>query len=456
MSQPLVLDAAGAGFQPRYGLILLTLSLGVLVTQVDTSVVNLAIQPIGAAFGASVGALQWVLDAYNLTYAVLLLTGGLLADLYGRRVVFMAGAAMLSLSSVVCALAPNIGALIAARAATGVGSALLIPASLALLRVIWVDPYARRRALGVWASCNGLAFAIGPTIGGLLIGRFGWQSVFMVVVPITACALVLAWSVVPESSNPHRRCLDLPGQALGITVLGGLVFGIISSHGGTTWWPVPLGISALAVPLFILVEHRAGVTALVPLDLFRQKAFCGAIGATAAMTFGIYGAIFLIPLVWQSAHAFTPEETGLALMPGAALFFLLSQRSGHMAQLVGVRLMTAGGTAVCGLGLLVLATTSEAQPFALAQVGFAATGAGMALNTGPLMSVAVESVSAARAGTAASLINVARMTGASLGVACLGAVFAFGDGGAEGLRAAMLIGGAVQLCGGALAWATIR
>jgi DHA2 family methylenomycin A resistance protein-like MFS transporter len=428
----------------------------VLVAQVDTSVVNLAMHPIGTAFQASVGALQWVLDGYNLTYAVLLLTGGLLADLYGRRRAFQAGAAILAAASVASAFAPGIGVLIAARVVTGAGAALLLPASLAIVRVVWVEQAARRRALGVWASCNGLAFVIGPTLGGLLIQRFGWPSVFLLAVPLALAALLLAGLAIPESADPQHRRLDLPGQVLGAIVLGGLVFAAIDGHQGGHVWAASLVLAALAVPAFLAVEHRAAAAALVPLELFRNRAFRGAIVATAAMTFGIYGMIFLLPLVWQESGLLGPEAAGLGLLPCAVLFFLVSPRSGHLAQRVGVRAMTALGTGVIGCGLLVLATTRAGQPLPVAELGLALTGIGMGMNTGPLMSVAVEAVTAARSGTASALINVARMAGATLGVAFLGAAFALWHGGAPGLRAAMLIGGVVQLCGALVAWITIH
>lgn len=162
---------------PNRRLILLTLCLGVLVAQIDTSVVNLAVRPIGDALGVGVSALQWVMDGYNLAYALFLLTGGLLGDLYGRRRIFITGAAGFSAGCLVCGLAPNAVVLILGRVLAGLGAALLIPASLAILRVVWTEPVERGRALGVWAGCNGLAFAIGPILGGFLIESLGWRSV---------------------------------------------------------------------------------------------------------------------------------------------------------------------------------------------------------------------------------------------------------------------------------------
>ncbi|HEX4173175.1 MAG TPA: MFS transporter [Acetobacteraceae bacterium] len=445
-----------AGLRQRDILMLTTLCIGVLIAQVDTSVVNLAMQPIAQSYDASIGALQWVLDGYNMTYAVLLLTGGLLADLYGRRRVFQTGAAVIGVASLGCALAPNIAFLIVARLVAGVGSALLLPASLAIVRVVWPEPRTRRHALGVWASCNGLAFVIGPTVGGLLIEWFGWPSVFLVAMPLVIAALVMAGLVVPESADPAGRHFDLSGQILGAAALGGLVFAGIDCHRGGPGWIYGLIVAGVALPAFLTVERRTGAAALVPLELFRHAPFSGAIVATAAMTFGIYGMIFLVPLLWQSTHLLSPEGAGLGLLPCALLFFLVAPRSGHLANRFGVRVVTAGGTALIGFGLFVLALTDAARPLWAAEIGLALTGIGMGLNTGPLMSVAVGSVEAARSGTASALINVARMTGATLGVAILGAVFALLHGGSQGFRAAMLTGAAIQLTGAFVASLTIR
>jgi MFS transporter, DHA2 family, methylenomycin A resistance protein len=226
---------ASDAVMPRRGttnrtLVLLALCLGVLVAQIDTSVVNLATHAIGVTFQAGVAPLQWVLDAYNLVYAVLLLSGGLVADLYGRRRAFAIGAAVMAAGSLVCAFAPAIGVLIAARAVTGIGAALLLPSSLAIIRVVWPEPAARGRTLGIWASCNGLAFAIGPSIGGLLIEQFGWRSVFLLVVPVASAAFALAWLAVPESSDPEGRHFDLPGQVSGALALGGLALSAITGQ----------------------------------------------------------------------------------------------------------------------------------------------------------------------------------------------------------------------------------
>jgi EmrB/QacA subfamily drug resistance transporter len=435
---------------------LLTLCTAVLIAQLDTSVVNLALRPIGAYFQVGVGALQWIVDGYNLLYALLLLTGGLLADLYGRRLVFMAGAAVFTAASLVCAMAPSAALLIGGRAVAGIGAALLLPASLAIIRVVWTDAKERGRALGIWAACNGVALAIGPTLGGVLLDRFGWRSIFLVVVPIGLAALGLALASIPETSDPQDRQFDALGQGFGALALGGFAMAAIESHGAAAIAAVALVVALVALALFVKIERRKGRGALVPLDLFRVRRFSGAVTATAGMTFGMYGVLFLLPLQWQSAGRLDPVGAGIALMPMALVFVLVSPFSGALTVKLGTRIMTAGGVAVIGGGLLLIALTAGATSITGAEIGLAVTGLGMGLATGPLMGAAVDTVSAARAGPAAALINVARMTGATIGVAVLGAIFALAQGGPAGLRLALLFGGGVQLTSALVAWRAMR
>ena len=440
----------------RHPLTLLTLCLAVLVAQIDMAVVNLATRPIGDHFHAGVDALQWVLDGYNLVYAVLLLTGGLLADLYGRRRVFMAGLAIFVVASLVCAASPSIAVLIAGRAGAGLGAAMMVPASLAIIRVAWHDETERGRALGVWAACNGLAMAIGPTVGGLLIHAFGWRSIFLVVIPVGAAAFVLAPRAIDESADPHGRNFDTAAQALGAIALGGLALAAIESHDRPMVAAIAFVVALIALALFLKVERQQRDAALVPLDIFQVDAFRGAIAATAAMTFGMYGVLFLLPLTWQSNGTLSATQAGLALMPMALVFVLVSPLSGRLTEKIGLRVMTSGGVATIGLGLLVIALGANHASIAIDEAGLVLAGLGMGIATGPLMAAAVGAVDRARSGTASALINVARMAGATIGVAVLGAIYALVEGGADGLRLAMAAGGAVQLAGAAAAWMAMR
>jgi MFS family permease len=301
-----------------------------------------------------------------------------------------------------------------------------------------------------------LAFVIGPTLGGLLIERFGWRSIFLVVVPFGLAALTLALPFISESSDPQDRQFDAPAQVQGALALGGLAVAAIESHDATMIAAAALAVATLSVALFIKVEAKRGVGALVPLDMFRPRAFRGAVAATAGMTFGMYGALFLLPLTWQSDGHLDAVSAGIALMPMALVFVLVSPFSGFLTAKLGTRFMTGGGVAVIGCGLLVIGMTAHSASILAAEIGLALTGFGMGLATGPLMGAAVGAVAAARSGTAAALINVARMAGATIGVAVLGAVFAMGHGGPEGLRLAMLLGGLLQLASAAVAWTATR
>jgi hypothetical protein len=261
--------------------------------------------------------------------------------------------------------------------------------------------------------------------------------------------------VVPESADPHGRRFDAAAQVLGILALGGLAMAAIESHAGAAAL-IPLAIAAAAIVAFIRVEARRGSAALVPLELFKIRPFRGAIIATAGMTFGMYGVLFLQLLTWQSTGRLDAVGAGLALVPMALVFFVVSPFSGALQARLGTRFMTGGGVGIIGCGLLTVAAGAGAPSLLLAETGLILTGIGMGLATGPLTGVAVGAVTGARSGTAAALLNVARMVGATLGVAVLGAVYAIAGHGADGLMLAMVLGGGAQITTAAIAWCSIE
>ena len=446
-------------------LILLTMSLGVLVAQIDTSVVNLAVKQIGANLDAGVTALQWVVDAYNLVYASLLLTAGTQADLYGRRRIFALGIALFTLGSLVCGLAPNAIVLVAGRAIAGLGAALEVPTSLAILTVAYPDTRERTQALGLWASCNGLAFIIGPTVGGALVDAVGWRSIFLLIIPLCAVTLALTWTSVPESKDPKGRRLDLPGQALAIAALGGLSLAVIE---GPRWgWDSIGSIAAFAtsaITAVLFLRRQVGVEgALVPLPMLRNRVFAACLGVAACMTFGMYAMLFLTPLYLQSGRGDTAILAGVELLPMSVAFVVVSQLSGKIANAFGPRLPMTAGMAMMGAGLFLLALLPLYDNVLLVETALLVIGCGLGLNTGPVNAVAVANVAAARSGTASGLVNTARMIGATLGVAVLGAVFATvadgaGDGShiVAGLVPAYIGGGIVEMIGAVAAFVFIR
>lgn len=427
-----------------------TLCLGVLMVQVDTSVANLAVHAIGVSLHASLRTLQWTIDGYNLVYASLLMSGGTLSDLFGRRRTLQVGVGLFTLGATISGLAPSPWVLIAGRVISGIGAALLLPSTLALIRVIWTDPRERAHAIGVWAGMSGAAFAFGPTLGGFLISVAGWRSVFLLIIPFGLIMGWLAKRVLPEPVehvSTHRR-LDLPGQILAGLGLAGLTLAVID-RGHLAAVSGILG--AISVLSFIWVERRAGDSAMIPLTLLRSRALTGAIAIAASMTFGMYGMLFLLPLIWLQSGALTVTQAGLALLPMSLAYLALSHKSGAMSHRFGTRPMMAGGMTLIGGGLLTLSITHAGQPLATAETGLLLTGVGMALSTGPLLGVAVTAVTSSRAGTASGLVNTARMVGATLGVAVSGVVYAKGVTPAHGFALAMRVGTIVVFGGTLLA-----
>lgn len=440
----------------HHRLALITLCLAVLVAQIDTAIINLATHSIARDLNIGVSTLQWIIDSYNLVYAIFLLTGGLLADLYGRRFIFMIGAAIFTIASLICAAAPSAFILIIGRSLAGFGAALFIPASLAIIRVTWLEPAKRGHILGIWAACNGIAFVIGPTLGGLLISYFSWRSIFIIVIPISIAVLALAPISIKESSDPQGREIDGLAQILGAFSLGFLAVAAIQFHTAPQTAIFAFTLSLIALFLFIRVEAKKGSTALIPLDIFSSSSFCGAMIATAGMTFGMYGVLFILPLTWLSSGQLSTSAVGIALIPMALIFAITSPFSSILSRYHSLRKLAIGGSAIISLGLFLISVTANSQSIIFTEVGLILTGLGMGCATGPLMNIAISSTIAARSGTASALINVARMFGATIGVAILGTLFTLMNGGANGLQLAMLIGGTIQIICTIVAWKTIK
>ena len=449
----------------RPSLVLLATSLGVLLAQIDTSVVNLALKSIAVDLQASVSQMQWVVDAYNLAYASLLLTGGTLGDLYGRRRIFLFGIVLFTGGTLVCAFAPTVTGLIAGRIISGVGAALALPMSLVLLTLAYPVREERAHALGIWASCNGLAFVIGPTVGGWLVDSIGWRSIFYMSLPFCAAALLLTMQAVNESTEPEGRRLDLPGQVLAVIGLGGFAFAAIeSSHWG---WNAPLIFmiagAVIAMIAFVWVEAKTPGP-LLPLSLFGHPVFSAALAVAGLMTFGMYALLFIMPLYFQTVRGSSPFVAGLELLPMSVSFVVVSQLAGFFTNRLGPRVVMTVGMACMGLGALALAAITQNSGLGLIEMALVIVGIGLGLNTAPVNGVAVAAVPPARAGTASGILNTARMVGATLGVAILGSLFAAYAGQQAntiesfliGLRAAMNVAGVAELLGAAVAFMFIR
>jgi MFS transporter, DHA2 family, methylenomycin A resistance protein len=456
----------GTTDRARPRLVLIATSLGVLFAQIDTSVVNLAVKSIATDLHAGVSQMQWVIDSYNLVYASLLLTGGTLGDLYGRRRIFVFGILLFIIGTVFCALAPDAPTLIAGRIVSGLGAAFEVPMSLVLLTLAYPEREERAHALGIWASCNALAFIIGPMLGGWLVVTVGWRSIFYVILPVCIAAVALTYLAIRESAEPKGRRLDLPGQSLAITGLGAFAFAVIE---GSNWgWtsPVILSIALIAIAalaLFVWVEARTPGP-LLPLEFLRRPVFSAALAVAGLMTFGMYALLFVMPLYFQTMRGASPLFAGLELLPMPISFFIVSQNVGYLNNRIGPRIVMTAGMTCMGVGALALALINETTSLLPIELALAVVGVGLGLNTAPVNGVAVAALPPERSGTASGVLNTSRMVGATFGVAILGAIFAARAGqnaiaGADflpGLRAALAGGGIAELIGAVIALTFIR
>jgi len=436
-----------------------------LVAQVDTSVVNLAVKRIGAELGSTVSGMQWIVDAYNLVYAALLLTAGAFGDRHGRRRIFVCGLLLFAAGSILCAAAPNTAILLAGRAITGFGAALELPMSLVLLTLAYPETKSRQRAVGLWASCYGLAFVVGPTLGGSLVDTAGWRSIFCMVLPLCAAAILLVRHASKESFAPAGRRLDIPGQAAAVIALSGLSFAAIEGeHLG--WSSVPVlaatAVGAIAVVGFVFIARRTA-HGLVPSDLFQQAPFGVSVAIAGMMTLGMYALLFLMPLYFQTVRGRGVLGAGLEMLPLSTAYVLVSQWNGKIVQAVGARWTMATGMAAMGMGELACATIRADTNGWYVSFALCVVGVGLGLNTAPVNNVAMSSAPRSRAGLASGLLNTSRMIGATLGVAVLGALFVRFAGPAPsaqtfgaGLKAALGAGGAVELVGAFVAAIFIR
>jgi EmrB/QacA subfamily drug resistance transporter len=356
--------------------------------------------------------------------------------------------------------------LIAGRTISGLGAAFEVSMSLVLLTLAYPERKERTHALGIWASCNALAFIIGPMLGGWLVATVGWRSIFYVILPICAAAVALTYATVSESSEPKGRRLDLPGQGLAIVGLSAFAFAVIE---GSNWgWtsPIILTIAAVAIAalvLFVWVEARTPGP-LLPLEFLKRPVFSAALAVAGLMTFGMYALLFVMPLYFQTIRGANPLVTGLELLPMPVSFFIVSQYAGHLNDRFGPRVVMTTGMTCMGVGALLLALIGENTSLLPIELALAVVGMGLGLNTAPVNGVAVAALPPERSGTASGVLNTSRMVGATLGVAILGTLFAghagqnaiAGSDFVAGLRAALTGSGLAELLGAVIALAFIR
>ncbi len=418
-----ILASDGKQTMPHFGLAVICFIL--FLTFLDNTVISASLSDIQSSLHAGVAQLQWVVSGYALTFASLMLICGTLGDLYGRKRLMLIGVAIFCSGSVLSALAPSSELLIAGRAIMGVGAACSEPGTLSMIRQLYPERRRRARALGIWAAVSGLALAMGPVIGGVLVGLWSWRAVFWFNLLFGLCALVAAAVVLPESSDPVRARLDIPGFVIGAVALGTATFATIAGEtsGYITWWVLLLyGVSVVAVVAFVRVELRAE-NPVLNIRFFRRRPFAGSTILAFTTYFGIFSIFFFVALYLEVVGSISPFSLALDFIPMTVGMVLASVFTGRWVSRIGPRVPMITGCVLAGTGILLTDALVTPQS-GLTSVGWtlAIAGIGFGIVIVPITSSALTTVPPEHSGMAASTTNTSRELGAVAGVAILGSI----------------------------------
>jgi DHA2 family methylenomycin A resistance protein-like MFS transporter len=429
---------------------LVATSLGFAVVQLDVSVVNVAIKPIGADLGGGVFGLQWVVGAYTLAFAALILSAGALGDRIGARRMFVGGFALFTLASAACGLAPGLGVLIAARAVQGVGAAVLVPCSLSLLNHTYRGPKARARAIGLWAAGASVALSAGPLLGGVLTSSLGWRSIFFINLPLGLAGILLTLRFASETPRATGRGVDLPGQLAAIVTLVALAGAMIlaGKQGfGNGLVLAGFAVAAVALAAFILIEARRQ-RPMLPLGLFRSRTFAASSAIGIIINVAFYGLIFVLSLYFQTTRHYSVLLTGLAFAPTTVAVGAANLLASRIAHTIGLRTALAGAALLTAAGLAgLLVGSGTGYPAIVGQL--VAVGFGLGVIVPLITSALLGSVDRGHSGVASGTLNTARQTGSVIGVGLFGSLAAGHL--VHGLHLALIIGATLAVAVAALA-----
>ena len=453
----------------RKWITLAAVAFGLFMIMLDNTVVNVALPAIERDLHVSISSLEWVVTAYALTFAALLITGGKLGDLYGRKRIFIVGIAVFTLSSLACGLAPSAGFLIGARAVQGVGAALMNPASLSIITATFA-PRERGQAIGIWAGVSAMALAIGPLVGGLIVDNINWNWIFFINVPVGVLGIAVSQYAIRESRDTsHEQSIDLPGLALSGAGLFAVSYALIEGnrHGWTS--PEILGLFAAAAALlvaFVLVEHFQRLP-MLDLSLFKIGSFTGANLVAMLVSLGMFGVFFFVSLYIQNILHFSPTKAGASFLPMTLLIILVAPMAGKASDRIGSRWLMGGGMTLVGISLLLYQRVGLHSTFWTLLPAMLLGGVGMALTMSPMTAAAMGSVTVDKAGVGSGVLNSFRQLGGSLGIALMGAIVASyitapprSPQGAQqfvdGLHAALLVSAGITFAAAAVAVALVR
>ncbi|PWV81520.1 MFS transporter [Nocardia neocaledoniensis] len=432
--------------------VLLTVAcLGQFMVLLDNTIVGAALPDMQHRLHTQLTGLQWIVDAYVLVVAMLLLSGGVFADRFGRKRVYLTGVAVFTLASALCAFAPSLGWLLAGRVLQGVGAAALSPASLALVAAAYPVPQERVKAIGLWAGLSGIGLAAGPVAGGILTDAFGWPAIFLVNLPIGAVLLVVGLRTLDETSNPNSPAIDIPGTALSALGVGAMTYGLI--EGGARGWTSPpilgaFAVAAVFLAAFLVVEARRRAP-MLPLRLFREQLFTVSNAAMIVVGFALMGSSFFFSQFFVYVQGSSILRAGLQTLPLSLAMVIVSPYAGRLAARYGFRVVTTTGLALAGGGLVTLGTVHADTGYGNVWWRLGVIGIGFALTMSPLTGAAIQAVSPHEGGLASGISSTARQIGAVLGVAVLGAVVRTRQAGGASFETALdnafVVAGAVTL-----------
>ena len=445
------------------------LAFALFMIMLDNTVVNVALPSIQRDLGIGLSELEWTVNAYALTFAVLMLSGGKLADFFGRRRVFLIGLAVFTLSSLVCGLAATGETLIGARTVQGVGAALMMPATLSIISATF-PPHQRGMAIGIWAGVSAMALAIGPLIGGVVTEHIDWGWIFFLNVPIGVLGLIVGRLVIRESRDTsHEQRLDVPGLAASAVALFALTFALIEANSFGWGDPVIVGLfalSAAALGLFVWLELHQRAP-MLDLSLFRSSTFAGANVVAMLVTLAMFGVFFFMSIYMQNVLGYSATETGAAFLPMTILIILIAPAAGKFSDRVGSRWLMTAGMGCLTVALIVFSRLGLDSTFWDIFPGLVVGGLGMALVMTPMTAAALGSVPVAKSGVGSGVLNTFRQVGGALGIAVMGAIVAAyidldaagrpdPEAFIDGFRTALEVSAAFAFLGAAVAATTIR